>query len=87
MQAEHAPLREDANGNLQVVLFLVLHINVGDAMLCNHLKSSGASRSGICVSIFLLEVFTAPHGILDLLLPLKSLENRRKKPQTADRQE
>ena len=34
----------------QVVFFLDLHINVGDAMLHNHLKSSSSNRKGIHVS-------------------------------------
>ena len=37
----------------QVMFFLDLHSNVGDAMLYNHLKYSGSNRKGIRVSIFL----------------------------------
>ena len=46
----------------QETRFLVLHINVGEAMLSNHLRYFSTVRKGKLAPIFLKEVFVASRG-------------------------
>ena len=82
MQADVAPFREDAYGNLSGCFLLDLHINVGDAMLYHHLKSSSSDRQRIHLSIFPWKAFVACRGIREgfsgPLPPLRSRGNKSK---------
>ena len=91
MQAYRAPLREDAYDHIPGCMLPGPHITVGNAMFHNHLMFSSSVRKWIHVSIFLKEAFVAYRGTREGFSgpppPLRSLGNRSKVPQTADRQE